>query len=158
MSQQVRKAVSQACFATSISMSSEDKIVISKDSLTSLPCDVTSFQYRLGSLYFPHQRIEDNSTDACEAFCIAQQVNDKFQHPYNENAVNVHSFKSKFGIMSASFEKDTHLNMSGLPINNSRVLELNCEFLTNPEPREVVTFLQYCCVSRTYIDNVAVAL
>ena len=158
LSQQIRKAVSQACLATTIVLDSADKIDLAKDSLTSVPFDTTSFQYRLGALYFPHQKVEGSTTDSCEAYCIAQQVYDKFQHPFAESSVTMKDFKIKYGIMSASFEKDTHLNMSGLPINNSRVLELNCEFDAVASPREIITFLQYCAVSRVYIDNTAVAV
>jgi hypothetical protein len=89
---------------------------------------------------------------------MAQQTYDKFQNPYAEYSITIADFKSKYSIMSCSFEKDQHLNMSGLPINNSRVLELNCEFGTVSEQLEVVCFLQFCSVSRAYIDNIAVAL
>ena len=46
--------------------------------------------------------------------------------------------------MAVSLEKDTALNFSGLPINNSRVLETLATVGTLAT-RNVVTFLEYRC-------------
>ena len=157
ISQQVRKAVSQACFATTLTISQADRINIAKDPLCCVPFNYTSFQYRLGALYFPNQEVQDAS-DGIEAYMISQEVYDKLKHPYSEGSVSIESFKLKHGVVSASFEKDTNLSVSGLPINNSRVLELNATYAAVAEPLEVVSFLQYCVVARTYIDNTALAV
>ncbi|MEI8137850.1 MAG: hypothetical protein WCH21_11045 [Bacteroidota bacterium] len=157
ISQQVRKAVSQACFATTLTISQADRINIAVDPLCAVPFNYTSFQYRLGALYFPNQEVIDAS-DGVEAFLIAQQVYDKLKHPYSEGATTLAKFNAKHGVLSASFEKDTSLNLSGLPINNSRVLELNATYEAVAEPLDVITFLQYCVVARSYIDNTAVSI
>jgi hypothetical protein len=157
LSQQIRKAVSQACYVTTLSISQADSIDITKDPLVAIPFNYTSFQYRLGALYFPNQEITDAS-DGVEAFITAQEVYDKLKHPYAEGSVNIVDFKAKLGILSASFEKDTSLNISGLPINNSRVCELNATYAAVAEPLQVVSFLHYCCVSRTFLDNSAVSI
>jgi hypothetical protein len=157
LSQQVRKAVSQACLATTIAMSQADKIDVTKESLNSVTFNYNNYWYRLGSLYFPSSKIE-SASDGVEAYTIAQQVYDKYKNPWKEGSMTLANFTAKHGILSASFEKDTNLNMSGLPVNNSRVLELNCEFAAVAENLDVVTFLQYCSVARCFIDNTAVAL
>jgi hypothetical protein len=157
ISQQVRKAVSQACFATTLTISQADRINIAKDPLCCVPFNYTNFQYRLGALYFPNQEVQD-AADGIEAYMIAQETYDKLKHPYSEGSMNLAGFKLKHGVLSASFEKDTNLNVSGLPINNSRVLELNATYDAVVEPLEVITFLQYCVVARTYIDNCALAV
>ena len=72
--------------------------------------------------------------------------------------MTIYDFKEKLGVLSASFEKDTNLNVSGLPINNSRVLELNATYAAVSEPLEVITFLTYTVVSRSYIDNTALSV
>lgn len=158
VSVQIRKAVSQACFATSIVIDSAGAVDITKDPLAAVQNDTKNWQYRLGSLYFPNQRIEDPDIDGTESYIIAQQTYDKLQNPYCESGVSLYNFNLSLGIMASSFEKNTSLNMSGLPINNSRVLELQAEFDTFTGSREIVTFLQYCSVARTFIDNVAVAI
>jgi hypothetical protein len=157
ISQQVRKAVSQAAFATTLTISQADRINIAKDPLSCVPFNYTSFQYRLGALYFPNQEIQD-AADGVEAFVIAQETYDKLKHPYSEGTMTIYDFKNKHGVLSASFEKDTNLNVSGLPINNSRVLELNATYAAVAEPLEVITFLTYTCVSRSYIDNTALSV
>ena len=157
VSQQIRKAVSQACLVTSMAISKADRIDITKDSMASIQFNFSSFQYRLGALYFPHQAI-NAATDGREAFIISQEVYDKLKHPNMPGSVKLTNFINGEGILSASFEKDTSLNMSGLPINNSRVLELNCEFANVTEPLEIISFLQYCSVARSFIDNTAVAI
>ena len=157
VSQQVRKAVSQACFATTVTVSQADKIDVTKDSLNAIPFNYSSFQYRIGALYFPNQEVSD-AQDGVEAYVMTQQVYDKLKHPYSEGSVTLTAFKTVHGVLSASFEKDTNLSISGLPINNSRTLELNTSYVAVTEALEVITFLQYCTVARTFIDNVATAV
>ena len=157
LSQQVRKAVSQACFATSITMSQADKINVAVDSLNSIQFNYTNFQYRLGALYFPNQEVSD-AADGTEAYLIAQQVYDKLKNSYSEGSVTKSQFKLLHGVLAASFEKDTSLNVSGLPVNSSRVLELNASYAAVTEALEVITFLQYCSVARIFVDNIACAI
>lgn len=158
LSLQVRKAVSQAAFVYALTVSAADKIDITKDSLVSVVHNVSMFQYRLGSLYFPNEQLLDSSLNGVEAFMIAQQTYDKLGNPHAENSISITNFRAKNSIMAASLEKNQKLNLSGLPINNSRVLELNCEFSNVTEALEVVCFLQFASVARAYVDNVAVAL
>jgi hypothetical protein len=62
------------------------------------------------------------------------------------------------GIAAVSLEKDAALNMSGLPVNNSRVLELNATFANTVATRVVVTFLEYMAVARSFVDNTSVGI
>ena len=155
---QVRKAVSQACLAYTVVLPQAAVNDVTLDSLNSVPWDTVNWNYRLGSLYFPHQQISDDAKDGKESYLHAQMTFDKVQHPFSESSVSVTEFKTTDGIHAASFEKDTSLNISGLPINNSRVLEIQSTFDTFTGAREIVTFLEYTCVSKSYIDNTAVAL
>jgi hypothetical protein len=41
-------------------------------------------------------------------------------------------------------------------VNNSRVLELNANYSTTVPNREVLIFLDYNAVSRSYVDNTSV--
>jgi hypothetical protein len=157
LSQQIRKAVSQACYVNSITLSQADKVDITKDSLNAVPFNYDSFQYRLGSLYFPNQSITD-AADGVEAYTIAQSTYDKMKHAYNAGSITLASFVARHGVLSGSFEKDTSLDISGLPINNSRVLELNAQYVAVAEALEVYSFLQYTSVARTFLDNTAVAI
>ena len=158
LSMQVRKAVSQACFATAMSFSNADRTDVTKDSFHSPGFNYKSYQYRLGSLYFPHQRVEVSPSDISESYLLAMATYDKIRHPFAEPSLGLTDFSNTQGVLATSFEKDMSLNMSGLPINNSRVLELNLEYTVVPEQLDVIVFLQYCSVARTFIDNTAVAI
>ncbi len=157
ISAQVRKAVSQACLVYSLAISSADKVDITKDSLVAVPFNTSSFQYRLGSLYFPHQRIE-NGEDGSESTLIAYETFDKLRHPFRETSVTPATFREKFGVMAASLERDQSLQFSGLAVNNSRTLELDATFASVGENLEVYTFLNYCSVARAFIDNTSIAV
>ena len=157
ISAQVRKAVSQAALVYSLAISGADKVDITKDSLVAVPFNTSSFQYRLGSLYFPHQRIE-NGEDGSEATLIAYETFDKLRHPFRETSVTPATFREKFGVLAASLERDQSLQFSGLAVNNSRTLELDATYAAVSENLEVYTFLTYCSVARAFIDNCSVAV
>lgn len=157
VSQQVRKAVSQSAFATTVTVSQADRIDVTKDSLNSIPFNYSSYQYRIGALYFPNQEVQD-AQDGVEAYIITQQVYDKLKHPYAEGSVKLDAFKTVHGVLSASFERDTNLSVSGMSINNSRTLEINTSYVAVAEALEVITFLQYVSVARCFIDNIATAI
>ena len=154
---QVRKAVSQACYAYSLVVNQADKTDITKDSLVAKVFNTDTFQYRCGSLYFPFSRIE-NGQDGAESCMIAYETFDKLRHQFHETSVTPSEFRSKFGIMAASLERDQSLQFSGLAVNNSRTLELDCTFTSVTEPQEIITFLVYCGVARAFIDNTSVAV
>ena len=157
LSMQVRKAVSQACFATALSFKSANRVDVTQDSFKTNGFPYKSYQFRLGSLYFPHQRVITGVNDIAEPYTLAMATYDKLRHPFAETSVSVSNYINGQAVLATSFEKDMSLNMSGLPINNSRVLELNLEYVTVPFALDVVVFLTYCAVSRSYIDNTAVA-
>jgi hypothetical protein len=160
LSQQIRKACSQANYVTTITLSQADKIDITKDSLASIPFNYTNFQYRLGSLYFPNQQLTSTDTEdvACEAYTITQSVYDKLRLMFDNGSVSFAVYKASLAVLSASFEKSQFLSISGLPVNNSRVLEVNAEYEAVSENLEVYSFLQYTAVVRTFLDNSAIAI
>ena len=114
--------------------------------------DATSWQFRLGDLYYPIQAIQDPTKDGVESYVQALQMFDKFRHPEIESSVSYSEFKTGGrAIMAVSLEKDSALNFSGLPINNSHVLE-TLATVTAVQERNVVTFLEYSTVARAYVD------
>lgn len=191
---QVRKAVSQANIAWTICLNAASQnhstAAASQglDPFAAMPWDITAFQYRLGALYYPMQAIQDpnqygSGTGALsvvpsgiESYAQALETMDKFKHPHTESSVSLSDFVGRqagsnspggYGVMAVSLEKDTSLNFSGLPVNNSRVLEvLNTTFPAgsqnvdagSPVTRLFVTFLEYSAVARSYVDNTAVSI
>ena len=154
---QVRRAVSQANIAYVISLNTANN-TLAADSFAAINWDATTWQFRLGALYYPIQAIQDPNVDGVESYVQALQMFDKLKHPEVESSVQYSDFKTGGrAIMAVSLEKDTALNFSGLPINNSRVLETLATVGTLAT-RNVVTFLEYSSVSRAYVDNTAVSI
>ena len=154
---QVRKAVSQSSFATALSIRTADRVDVTLDSFLSPGFPYKAYQFRLGSLYFPHQRVQTGVNDLTEAYILACSTYDKVKHPFAPTSVSISDYLNGHSILATSFEKDTTLQLSGLPINNSRVLELNVEYEQVLSALDVVVFLTYVTVARSYIDNCAVA-
>lgn len=156
----VRKAVSQAKIAYTVCIDSTKWTDVTADSFKSVPFDVERWQYRLGSLYFPKEQVQSDGTqaDCAESYINLIQTFGVLKHPHMESSVSFTDFKSKVGLLAASFERDQELELSALPVNNSRTVELDIVFdpVTSAGlTRKLYTFLQYCGVARTFIDNVA---
>ncbi len=155
---QVQKSVAQASLITAVVRTQSEILDVTKDSLKSAAWGVTSWQFRIGSLYFPSE-VLSNADDAVESFFIGQSTYDKSKHGFSENAVSVTDFKTNgYGLMSASFERDQSLNLSGMPVNNSRSIELNATLASWSVNLEVTLFLEYVAVARLFIDNSTVSI
>ena len=156
---QISKAVSQAEIVFSIMIPSANLIDQTVDSFNAPVWDILSWGMKLGNLNFPNEKINDILKDGKESFFNSQMVFDKVNHPYNEGSVSMTQFKSGgAGIMSCSLEKMTHLQLSGLPVNNSRSIELSATLDTYTGARQLYTFLVYTSVCKAFIDNVAVSI
>jgi len=154
----VRKAVSQCKIAYTVCMDKTKVLDVSADSFLSVPFDATSWQYRIGSLYLPREQIQTDGTinDATESYLQQLQTWQKLKNTCEESSVSLDDFKNVSGVLAASFERDQELELSALPVNNSRTVELDVQFSTVTSAnltRQLVTFLQYCSVSRSFIDS-----
>ena len=162
ISAQIRKAVSNASHAIAVIMDPPSQNNISVDSFKCLTPSFTSVQWRLGSLYFPNQPIQPviggTSDDVIELFNMSKMTYNKFKQSHNESVVSYNAFRSYgCGSICVSLEKTQELELSGLSLNSSRVLELDGQFVSSAN-RSVYVFLVYSCVSRSYIDNVSVGI
>ena len=165
VSVQVRKSCSQATMAYSIQQSISDLNDVKKDSMMSrVNVWKTTWQYRIGSMFFPQQPVVDmesfTSTGA-KSYYEALYAFDKPKHPYHSGSVNIRSFNQGKSVYAMSASKNDDLFLSGLPINNSRVLEFNLEIeepAGGESDRMLTTFLEYIQVVKCYVDNTAVAI
>lgn len=161
---QLIKAVAQAetCFVQITNPDNDNKIQF--DSFASVGYNIASSQFRLGSLYFPQQPTRDSvsvGTGGAENYLMALQAFDKLRHPFQEPSVTFVDYIADpgKGILAVSFEKNQDLSVSGLSINNSRVLEVLLTFSAALSANRTITlFLTYCSVSKCFIDNTAVAI
>lgn len=157
ISAQVRKAVSQANYAWAVSLDSSKYNQIGQDSFAAVAWDTTRYQWRLGALYFPLQPLDVTLNDGVESLKQALEVYDKNKLSFSPPNVTLAQYLAGKGIIAVAMEKDAELDSSGLPVNNSRVLELNATFTgTVGGTREVLIFLDYNAVSRSYVDNTSV--
>lgn len=159
---QIRKAVSNASHAVAVIMDPTKINNINVDSFATLRPDFSSIQWRLGSLYFPNQPIQPVPNayqfDIVDLFNMNKMTYNKFKQSHNESVVSYDMFKERgCGSICVSLERTQELELSGLALNNSRVLELDGQF-SQPQSRSVYVFLVYNCVSRSYIDNVSVGI
>lgn len=145
----IQKAVSQANIVYSVVRDTANITDLTVDSFRS-EYPVEKYRYRLGSLNFPNMDIEYKE----EAYINSQQVFDKLKHVYKESLVSKSLFESEDGVLCASFERDTRLNLSGLPINNSRICELLATLTDAGVDRTITSFLEYSSITTSYVDNV----
>lgn len=155
---QIRKSVSQAMGLNAVLLTQGNILDVTVDSLASEAWNVSEWSYRLGGLYFPSQPIKDTAQDGVESFFISHACYDKARNGHSQNAVSLTDFTTNgFGQLSCCFEKDQKLNLSGLPINNSRVAELNGTLASWSANIELVVFLEYAVVAKAFLDNTVVA-
>ena len=164
VSVQVRKACSQATMAYSILQNTNELNDLKKDSMMSrVNVWKTTWQYRIGSLFFPQQPVDVESltSTGAKSYYEALYAFDKPKHPYHSGSVSIRSFNQGKSIYAMSASKNDDLFLSGLPINNSRVLEFNLEIAEpagGESDRVLTTFLEYIQVVKSYVDNTAVAI
>ena len=165
LSIQVRKSCSQATMAytvlqdsTSVTQGVNTQLV---DSFSGDPPPANSnvsWQYRIGSLFFPQQPITEWASRPIESYYEALYAFDKTKHPYHEGSVTFNDFSTDECVLAMTASKNDDLFLSGLPINNSRVLEFNYTDGGSVGDRTVTSFLEYIQVCKCYIDNVAVSI
>lgn len=208
---EVKKAVSRALKAFAVvrderlvSLGAEKRFACITNSMACETFRVQNFYWQLGSLYFPHQRVDvgGNSsqnralhTTAHSAYIEAVDCFGRFEPQATYCLVTPDMFKGNSikymrvpgnkiipnladmsscgysnelqpshdgaGILAVSLERSTLFKLSGVPINNSRVLMLHAHFdrLQNDDKsksRMIDIFLKYVKIARVFIHNVEV--
>jgi hypothetical protein len=175
--QEVRKACSRALKAFSVirDKAKVDRNQTLTDKGQSDEWNVARYQWRLGALYFPHQPVvhagvsdRDKLMTSKEAYFHALDCFGRIA-PNGVYANVTHTeFCRNFGLVACSLERSSLFNLSGVPINNSRILALQMQFLNrtntkadgSPAPqvkqRTVDTFLKYVKLARVFLNNVEV--
>lgn len=162
---QLQKAVSQSNHVFAILSNATNSNLGGVDSFISESYKLRSWQYRLGSSYYPQQQLIDSATNlnrGRSSYLMALSSFDKLKSPFKESGVTMNKFHNSLSIASMSLERDSNLQVSGLPINNSRVLELLLERDASSDngidKLEVNVFLTYTTVAKLFIDNVSTAI
>jgi hypothetical protein len=148
----VRKAVSRALSAhakTRTIVDSNEEL--KRDSQASEENKVSGMFWRLGSLNFPNQRL----TSLEEQYYYAQYAMGKLQHPHKNNSVSFDDFTKTEGIVAVSLERSSVLSLSGLPVNNSRTLQVELDYSTSAS-RDIDIYMRYLQLARVFPNNVLI--
>jgi hypothetical protein len=123
ITEQIKKAVSQSTriFVAIYDKTTDDVDLITNDGFQQInPNRFESYQFRVGSSYFPSQIV----TATTEFWAVANSAFDQLRKfEYRPNQVNFTTFYSGKALLATSLETNDRLNLSGLPINNSSVAE-----------------------------------
>jgi hypothetical protein len=162
---QVSKAVSQATHAFMVTQDSSLTQNGLYDSFQSEQFKYKSWQFRLGSSYYPNQVVNNQTTivpiKGMESYLLTMSSFEKMKTPFQETSVTPSLYSSTHGVIGVSFERSQSLAVSGLPVNNSRICEILIDrdgSADGADKRDVNCFLTYISVAKAYIDNLSVAI
>ena len=146
------------------------------ESFASEAWDINQYQWQLGSLYFPQQPIKTRTgaaAGACpESYAHALDCFDKLQpnsrppmcrlyadatSGTNTLMYERHAFNDAASTLGVTLERSSLFQLSGIPINNSRVLSFQGQF-ANSRNRNVTIFLKYVKLARVFLNNVEVEM
>lgn len=147
----VRKAVSRALGAHCKTRLTANTALLGVDSMASETNEVASMFWRLGSLNFPNSRL----TSKVEQYYYSLYSMGKFLHPHQSNSISYTDFIADEGLVAVTLERSSILSLSGLPVNNSRTLQLELDYDTS-QSRDQDVFLNYLQLARVFPNNVLV--
>jgi hypothetical protein len=176
--QEIRKACSRALKAFSV-VRDKNKVASLQTISDKGQCDewnIERYQWRLGALYFPHQPVvhpgsndESKLMTSKEAYFHTLDCFGRIAPNGVYSNVTYAEFCRNFGLVACSLERSSLFNLSGVPINNSRILAINMQFLNRTnikvsdgsqqqmvKERVVDTFLKYVKLARVFLNNVEV--
>lgn len=155
VSQQINKAVSQATSVFTSVHPTANQNLVTQDSFLSSSSTTTlsSYLYRLGSNYFPHQAVNENK----EAYVLSRSAikNDL------SGAVSTVSYDNWAiqGLFQVGTSLKTHhdISSSGLAVNNSAAVEVQFDSPT-AAARTFYIFMTYTALARAFLQQVAVKI
>ena len=158
VNEQVKKAVSQCTRAFCGVYKSEDINSQAKDGFSSIKLsehEFKEFQYRVGSSYYPHKMV-NNVSEAWYVSCSAFDSKTKLGK-CNSMTLDQYINGGKF-VIAVPIETDSRLNLSGIPLNNSNVLELRCAFSTAGSSLEYNIFIEHITIARTFVNQTTIKI
>lgn len=157
---EVRKAVGLCKSAFAVFLSTANRANINQDSFKSIGYLFTSADFRLGANYWPFQPIEN----AEEAYFHYLKHWNKIKMNHAETETTLASFETVADgnsgqcMICANFETDDSLNLTGLPVSSSRILE--CRFTRPAAGADIKTyvFMTYVALCRASLANASVKI
>jgi hypothetical protein len=143
---QMANAVSRATEAFACVRTTANITAIDADSFASKGDTTTAYQFKLGSLRFPDQRVTWAGTRADEAFANSLIAFNSYEKPCG---VSVAEFVAAVGrqVFATSFERHHVLQLSGIGVNGSRLLRVNLTKAGNDETVDLfMSYVRFCSV------------
>lgn len=153
---QIKKAVSQGLRAFAVPIKSTSYENRAEDAFWS-DLSFNNYQYRVGSNFFPQQRIDS----AIEGYLTTTSIYNKGRvSDWNPPALNFDEYAGAAPnyIQGAGFETDSAINLSGIPINNSATCTIESTVNAGGNEYRWMVFLEYVAVARSYLTNVEVKI
>lgn len=146
------------------------------DNFTTAPpndVELSQYQWRLGSMYFPHAPFSSYSQFYSNLLYSVGQ----FSEPKCD--LSPSEYKSLLTLFSATFERSNLLRYSGVPINNSRTLSCSAEFkkpgydylaetdyfgatqstsIDTSNKYDVHVWLEYVSLAKAFLNNIVVSV
>lgn len=169
---EVRKAVSRAFGAFAVGRIEGQVVDLPVQSRHGNQAQlIRNWQWRAGNLYYPQQKVANPTLDGQQkhTFQSAHKFFNKHKHSKQPNSCTLKRFegdsvppadkRNNFSqIYPVDLERTTLQDLSGIPLNNSRVLSFSGEFNSNltlavDEEYVVTIFLQHLKIARVFMDN-----
>ena len=164
---EIRKAVSRALtIITKLSANENFAGQDAKDSMASIEHNIESIQTRVGSLYFPNNPVSGSSPDRTltETYLHTLHAFGKLKAHSAPNSVSLDEFKNKLTAFCTTLERSSSLNLTGVPVNASRVCEVRMKVGQASNTTDAIpasdqvcdSWLSYVRLIRCFINNVEV--
>ena len=112
-----------------------------------------NYQFRVGANYYPTKAVDSLAEALYVAYATFDKCRDLMVNPCR---VGFSSYAASKFILAHPLETDDRLNLSGIPLNNSSVLEFRAEIqnsLANPVFRSYELIIEFISVSRTFVNK-----
>jgi hypothetical protein len=162
LNEQVKKSVSQCTrvFATVYDTSGASSVnTPANDGYKSIDATthLVDFQFRVGSSYYPQQSVTNKEVAKYISDATFDKNRDIRSNPSSVSAADYNT-GGKF-MVGHPLETDDRLNLSGIPLNNSSVLELRLGLANaGAVTRELNLFIEYISVARTFINKTSIKI
>jgi hypothetical protein len=156
---QCKKAVSQALrvfCAPKLNANVDNIAVNSFSSSIAGDSNIVNYYYRVGSNFHPQQRVNSNK----EAMWVTQGAYAKHEkRGWYSSGLGFTDYLTYFNGVGVGLETHTRINLAGVPLSNSQVLELQASVIpAGGQSVKYYIFLEYVCVARGFLTNCTVKI
>lgn len=154
---EIRKAVALAKSSMTIALKTNEQNSLTNDGFKTPTYRYTTTDSRIGNLHFPFRPLETPE----ENYFQLLKNHGKIKHDHIETALTFNSYKNGNSILDYNYERDCSLNLSSIPVNQSRVAEVRFERVPVEDPVDnykSYTFLIYTALARTSLQNCSVKI